>query len=44
MAKVNRDHLFEFRLRLPDLKTQKKLATKLDALFTVLHRAFSGAL
>jgi type I restriction enzyme S subunit len=32
MPKVNRDHLFAFRVWLPDVKKQKQLAAKLDAL------------
>ena len=32
MPKVNRDHLFEFRVWLPDVKKQKQLATNLDDL------------
>ena len=32
MPKVNREHLFEFRVCLPDVKKQKKLATNLDDL------------
>jgi type I restriction enzyme, S subunit len=32
MPKVNREHLFEFRVWLPDVKKQKHLAAKLDAL------------
>jgi type I restriction enzyme S subunit len=32
MPKVNREHLFEFRVWLPDVKKQKQLAAKLDAL------------
>ena len=38
MPKVNRDHLFEFKLWLPDLKTQKQLAANLDALATETQR------
>ena len=32
MPKVNRDHLFEFRVWLPDVKKQKRLAANLDSL------------
>jgi len=32
MPKVNREHLFEFRVWLPAVKKQKELASKLDAL------------
>lgn len=32
MPKVNREHLFEFRVWLPDVRKQKKLAAKLDEL------------
>ena len=32
MPKVNREHLFEFRVWLPDVKKQKQLAAKLDDL------------
>lgn len=32
MPKVNREHLFEFRVWLPDVKKQSELATKLDDL------------
>lgn len=32
MPKVNRDHLFAYRVCLPDVVTQSKLATKLDEL------------
>jgi type I restriction enzyme, S subunit len=38
MPKVNREHLFEFRAWLPDLKTQKQLADKLDSLSTETQR------
>jgi type I restriction enzyme S subunit len=32
MPKVNREHLFEFKVWLPDVKNQKELATTLDSL------------
>lgn len=32
MPKDNRDHLFEFRVWLPDVKKQKAIAANLDAL------------
>jgi type I restriction enzyme S subunit len=32
MPKVNREHLFEFKVWLPDVKKQKELAAKLDEL------------
>jgi type I restriction enzyme S subunit len=32
MPKVNREHLFEFKVWLPNIKKQKELAAKLDAL------------
>ena len=38
MPKVNRDHLFEFKLWLPDLKTQTQLTENLDALATETQR------
>ena len=38
MPKVNRDHLFEFRVWLPDVKKQKQLATNLDDLREETHR------
>ena len=38
MPKVNREHLFEFKLRLPDLKAQKQLTVNLDALSTETRR------
>lgn len=38
MPKVNRDHLFEFRVWLPAVKKQKELAAKLDALHEETQR------
>lgn len=38
MPKVNRDHLFEFRVWLPAVKKQKELAAKLDALHEEIQR------
>jgi type I restriction enzyme S subunit len=38
MPKVNRDHLFAFRVHLPPLEKQKQLATKLDALHKETQR------
>ena len=38
MPKVNREHLFEFRVWLPDVKTQTKLAEELDALHEETQR------
>lgn len=38
MPKVNRDHLFEFRVWLPDVKKQKQLAANLDDLHEETHR------
>lgn len=38
MPKVNREHLFEFRVWLPDVKKQKELAAKLDALHEETQR------
>jgi len=38
MPKVNREHLFEFRLWLPPLKTQAELAARLDALAAEAQR------
>ena len=38
MPKVNREHLFEFKLWLPDLKTQKQLAENLDSLSAETQR------
>ncbi len=38
MPKVNRDHLFEFRVWLPAVKKQKELAGKLDALHEETQR------
>ena len=32
MPKVNRDHLFDYRVWLPDVKKQKQLAASLDDL------------
>jgi type I restriction enzyme S subunit len=32
MPKVNREHLFEFKVLLPDVKKQKQLAAMLDDL------------
>ena len=37
MPKVNREHLFEFRVWLPDVKKQKQLAANLDALSEQTH-------
>lgn len=38
MPKVNREHLFEFRSWIPDVKTQAKLASQLDALHDETQR------
>jgi type I restriction enzyme S subunit len=38
MPKVNREHLFEFRVWLPAVKKQVELATKLDALHEETQR------
>jgi type I restriction enzyme S subunit len=38
MPKVNRDHLFEFRVWLPDVKKQKQLAANLDDLHAETQR------
>jgi type I restriction enzyme S subunit len=38
MPKVNREHLFEFRVWLPDVKKQMELAAKLDALHEETQR------
>jgi type I restriction enzyme S subunit len=38
MPKVNRDHLFSYRVSLPSVSTQKKLATELDALHQETQR------
>ena len=38
MPKVNRDHLFSFRVYLPTVAKQKELSIKLDALHTVTQR------
>jgi len=38
MPKVNREHLFEFRVWLPAVKKQKELASKLDALHEETQR------
>jgi len=38
MPKVNREHLFGFRVWLPSVERQKKLAAKLDALHEETHR------
>ena len=38
MPKVNRDHLFEFRVWLPDVKKQKQLAANLDDLHEETQR------
>jgi len=38
MPKVNREQLFEFRVWLPDVKTQTKLAEELDALHEETQR------
>lgn len=38
MPKVNREYLFEFRAWLPDVKTQKQLAAKLDSLSAETQR------
>jgi type I restriction enzyme S subunit len=38
MPKVNREHLFEFRVWLPSVKKQKELAAKLDALHEETQR------
>ena len=41
MPKVNREHLFEFKFWLPDLKTQKQLADDLDSLAAETQRLSS---
>ena len=41
MPKVNREHLFEFKFWLPDLKTQKQLAENLDSLSAETQRLSS---
>ena len=38
MPKVNREHLFEFRVWLPNVKKQTELASKLDALHEETQR------
>ncbi len=38
MPKLNREHLFEFKVWLPDVKRQKDLATKLDELHEETQR------
>jgi type I restriction enzyme S subunit len=38
MPKVNREHLFEYRTWLPDVKVQKKLTVQLDALHEETQR------
>lgn len=38
MPKVNREHLFEFRVSLPPVKQQNELAAKLDALHQETQR------
>jgi len=38
MPKVNREHLFEFKLLLPDVKKQKQLASNLDELHSETQR------
>ena len=38
MPKVNREHLFEFRVWLPDVKKQKQLAANLDSLHEETQR------
>ncbi|CAG1002797.1 hypothetical protein MTYP_03038 [Methylophilaceae bacterium] len=38
MPKVNREHLFEFRMLLPDVKKQAELAAQLDALHEETQR------
>jgi type I restriction enzyme, S subunit len=38
MPKVNREHLFEFKVWLPDVKKQKELAQKLDELHAETQR------
>ena len=38
MPKVNREHLFEFKVWLPDVKKQKELAAKLDDLHAETQR------
>jgi len=38
MPKVNREHLFEFKVWLPDVKTQKQFAKKLDVLSAETQR------
>lgn len=38
MPKVNREHLFEYRVWLPDVNQQKQLASKLDDLHTETQR------
>ncbi|OGS89117.1 MAG: hypothetical protein A2061_08825 [Gallionellales bacterium GWA2_59_43] len=41
MPKVNREHLFEYRTWLPDVKVQKKLSAQLDALREETQRLVS---
>ncbi len=41
MPKVNREHLFEFKIWLPDVKKQKELAAKLDKLHEETQRLAS---
>ena len=41
MPKVNREHLFEYRTWLPDVKVQKKLTAQLDALHEETQRLAS---
>jgi type I restriction enzyme S subunit len=38
MPKVNREHLFEYRVWLPDVKNQKLLAANLDSLHEETQR------
>ncbi|MHC1699980.1 MAG: restriction endonuclease subunit S [Humidesulfovibrio sp.] len=43
MPKVNRDHLFDFRVCLPDVKKQKELTSKLDEAFDGIATAKANA-
>jgi type I restriction enzyme S subunit len=38
MPKVNREHLFDYRVWLPDVKKQKQLAANLDSLHEETQR------
>ena len=43
MPKVNREHLFAYRVPLPSLAKQKEFARKLDALAVETQRLQSGS-